>query len=325
MQVRKYPIPERDLSLRVNIYEMNIDKDQVTVLIPTLNEEPTIGDLIRRFKARGFSDILVIDGKSSDKTRDIATDQGAMVITQTGKGKGNAFIQAVSLLKKPYVLLLDGDGTYEPDDAETMLSPLLMGYDQTIGNRLIQENYSSFHRLNLTGNHILNWLFKVAHGRYLYDILSGYRAFTLSSLKKMHLHEEGFGIETEISSEAVKNNNRIAIIPVKYGVRVGSVTKLDPLHDGLKIGRTIYRLAKLNNPLFYFGFIGIFISLAGLLIGVYIVTEWLRNIDHIPLTILSVMLIIVGLQIFMFGIQSDMLLAYQREMLHEIEEIRRER
>lgn len=303
---------------------MDIEKDQVCVLIPTLNEEPTIGGLIHRFFELGYSDILVIDGKSSDKTQEIATAAGARVVVQTGKGKGNAFIQALSVLEKPYILLLDGDGTYDPEDAIHLLSPLLMGHDQSIGNRLVQDNYGSFHRLNLTGNRILNWLFKVAHGRYLYDILSGYRAFTLSSLKRMHLYEEGFGIETEISSEAVKNKDRIAVIPVKYGVRVGTVTKLDPIHDGIKIGRTIYRLAKLNNPIFYFGLIGALITLSGGVMGVYIISEWFKKIDHIPLTILSMMLVIAGLQIFMFGIQSDMLLAYQREMLHEIQNLREE-
>jgi len=306
------------------MYMMDIEKDQVCVLIPTLNEEPTIGDLIQRFLDLGYTDILVIDGKSSDRTREIAASSGARVVVQTGKGKGNAFIQALTLLEKPYILLLDGDGTYDPADAVSLLNPLLMGYDQSIGNRLGQENIESFHRLNLTGNRILNWLFKVAHGRYLYDILSGYRAFTLSSLRRMHLYEEGFGIETEISSEAVKNKDRIAVIPVKYGVRVGTVTKLDPIHDGIKIGRTIYRLAKLNNPIFYFGMIGALITLAGVIMGVYIISEWFRKIDHIPLTILSMMLVIAGLQIFMFGIQSDMLLAYQREMLHEIQNLREE-
>ena len=224
------------------MYMMDIEKDQVCVLIPTLNEEPTIGGLIRRFLELGYRDILVIDGKSSDSTREIATAAGARVVIQTGKGKGNAFIQALTMLEKPYILLLDGDGTYDPEEAVELLNPLLVGYDQSIGNRLGQENIESFHRLNLTGNRILNWLFKVAHGRYLYDILSGYRAFTLSSLRRMHLYEEGFGIETEISSEAVKNKDRIAVIPVKYGVRVGTVTKLDPIHDGIKIGRTIYGL-----------------------------------------------------------------------------------
>ena len=137
----------------------------------------------------------------------------------------------------------------------------------------------------------------------------------------MKLTEEGFGIETEISSEAVKNNNKISVIPVKYGVRVGSDTKLDPIHDGLKIGRTIYRLGKMNNPMFYFGFIGLAVFLLGACIGVYVVLDWFKEINHIPLTILTVALIIVGLQIFMFGIQTDMMLAYQREMIQEIQNL----
>jgi len=206
-----------------------------------------------------------------------------------------------------------------------LVLPLLSGYDQTLGNRLIPSNHVSFNRLNLTGNRILNWLFKISHGRYLYDILTGYRAFTLASLQRMRLYEEGFGIETEISSESVRNDDKVAIVPVSYGVRIGSDTKLDPIHDGIKIGRTIYRLAKLNNPMFYFGLIGLIFLLAGGGIGIYIVYEWLLKIDHIPLTILSVTLIIVGIQIVMFGIQADIQLANQREFLHEIQKLRKEK
>ena len=75
---------------------MEIKKDQVTVLIPTLNEEPTIGDLIRRFFELGYSDILVIDGNRTEKTQDIATQTGARVILQKGQGKGTAFNQAIT-------------------------------------------------------------------------------------------------------------------------------------------------------------------------------------------------------------------------------------
>lgn len=304
---------------------MVFSKDQVCILIPTLNEEPTIGPLIKRFKELGYYNIWVIDGNSSDRTREIAKEEDAKVVVQKGKGKGDALIQVIEILTDPYIVLIDGDGTYDPTDAEALIVPLLSGYQQSIGNRLIKENQITFHRLNLTGNHILNWLFKVAHGRYLYDILSGYRAFTLTSLKRMRLYEEGFGIETEISAESVKNEDKIAIVPVKYGIRVGTDTKLDPIHDGLKIGRTIYRLAKHNNPMFYFGVIGVIFALIGAFIGIYIIYEWFLNIDHVPLTILSVTLVIVGLQIFMFGVQSDMLLAYQREMLNEIQNLKKER
>ncbi|MCA1916857.1 S-layer glycoprotein N-glycosyltransferase AglJ [Methanospirillum hungatei] len=304
---------------------MEVPREQVCVLIPTLNEEPTIGPLIQKFHNAGYYDILVIDGNSTDNTRDKAHQAGANVIIQKGKGKGAAFIQAIEHISKPYVILIDGDNTYDPADADALVLPLLSGYDQTLGNRLIPSNHVSFNRLNLTGNRILNWLFKISHGRYLYDILTGYRAFTLASLQRMRLYEEGFGIETEISSESVRNDDKVAIVPVSYGVRIGSDTKLDPFHDGIKIGRTIYRLAKLNNPMFYFGLIGLIFLLAGAGIGIYIVYEWLLKIDHIPLTILSVTLIIVGIQIVMFGIQADIQLANQREFLHEIQKLRKEK
>lgn len=304
---------------------MEVPREQVCVLIPTLNEEPTIGPLIQKFHNAGYYDILVIDGNSTDNTRDKAYQAGAKVIIQKGKGKGAAFIQAIEHISKPYVILIDGDNTYDPADADALVLPLLSGYDQTLGNRLIPSNHVSFNRLNLTGNRILNWLFKISHGRYLYDILTGYRAFTLASLQRMRLYEEGFGIETEISSESVRNDDKVAIVPVSYGVRIGSDTKLDPIHDGIKIGRTIYRLAKLNNPMFYFGLIGLIFLLAGGGIGIYIVYEWLLKIDHIPLTILSVTLIIVGIQIVMFGIQADIQLANQREFLHEIQKLRKEK
>ncbi|PWR74996.1 S-layer glycoprotein N-glycosyltransferase AglJ [Methanospirillum stamsii] len=304
---------------------MEIPREQVCILIPTLNEEPTIGSLIKNFLKTGYSDILVIDGNSTDNTRKIATESGARVIIQDGKGKGAAFIQAIKYLSKPYVILIDGDNTYDPEDADFLVEPLLSGHDQVIGNRLIRSNNAAFNRLNLFGNRVLNWLFQVGHGSYLYDLLTGYRSFTLESLQRMRLYEEGFGIETEISSEAVRNDDRIAIIPVKYGVRVGTETKLDPVHDGIKIARTIYRLAKMNNPMFYFGIIGLTFLVSGGLIGIYIVLDWFKNIDHLPLTILTMMLVIVGIQVIMFGIQSDIQLANQREFIKEIRRLRREK
>ena len=87
----------------------------------------------------------------------------------------------------------------------------------------------------------------------------------------------------------------------------------------MKIITTIYRLAKVNNPIFYFGLMGILLSLAGMGVGVYVVMEWLKGINHIPMTILTLLLIMVGFEIFMFGVISDILLAFHREILHEIQ------
>ncbi|WP_292384686.1 S-layer glycoprotein N-glycosyltransferase AglJ [Methanoculleus sp. UBA430] len=300
---------------------MNIEHDEVCIFIPTLNEAPTIAELVGEFRERGFQHILVMDGNSTDGTPEIARSAGAVVRTQAGKGKGNAIIEAVEIIDRPYVLMLDGDGTYSPDDAERMLDPLGRGFDHVIGDRLAEPDGGAFTRLNLLGNQLLNLMFRIAHGRDLSDILSGYRAFTLHSIRQMTLREAGFEIETEMAVEAVRHGQRIAVVPVSYLARPGTVTKLNPLQDGARIFSTIYRLAKMNNPIFYFGIIGLFISLVGGVIGVYVVLEWLRNIEHLPLTILTVLLITIGFQIFMFGVISDMLLGFHRETTRQIEQL----
>ncbi len=298
---------------------MKFSKDEVCILIPTLNEGPTIGNVVREFKAQGYNNILVMDGKSTDNTVKSAREAGANVRTQSGKGKGNAIIEAFEVIEQQYILMLDGDGTYSAKDAEKMLTPLFLGFDQVIGDRLINAEEGSFSRLNLFGNHMLNLLFKVAHSRDLHDILSGYRAFTKLGVQQMHLRERGFEIETEISVEAVRNGQRIMVVPIKYLRRPGSGTKLSPFHDGIKIVSTIYRLARTNNPMFYFGMMGAFTSLLGVLTGIYVVLEWFRHIEHIPLTILTVLLIVVGIEIFMFGMISDMVLVFHREIVREIQ------
>ncbi len=295
------------------------DKDRVCVLIPTLNEAPTIGGVILEFRQLGYENILVIDGQSSDGTRAAAESAGARVAVQTGRGKGNAVIEAFGMIADPYILMIDGDGTYSPADADKMVGLLSEGADQVIGDRLTAENRASFSRLNYAGNQLLNRLFKIAHDRYLSDILSGYRAFSLAAVRQMQLKEAGFGIETEISAEAVRNNHDVRVVPVSYKKRSGTKTKLNPFHDGIKISSTIYRLAKMSNPLFYFGLIGIVIMVVGLFVGVYVLFEWFRAIDHIPLTILTVLLIVIGFQIFMFGVITDMMLAYHRELVREIQ------
>ncbi len=298
---------------------MKFNKDEVCILIPTLNEGPTIGNVVREFKAQGYNSILVMDGKSTDNTVKNAREAGATVKTQSGSGKGNAIMEAFEIIEQPYILMLDGDGTYSARDAEKMLTPLFLGFDQVIGDRLINAEEGSFSRMNLFGNHMLNLLFKVAHSRDLHDILSGYRAFTKLAVQQMHLKEHGFEIETEISVEAVRNGQRIMVVPIKYLRRPGTATKLSPFHDGIKIVSTIYRLARVNNPMFYFGIMGVFTSILGILTGIYVVLEWFSGVEHIPLTILTVLLIVVGIEIFMFGMISDMLLVFHREIIRELQ------
>ncbi len=299
---------------------MDINREQVCVLIPTLNEAPTVGEVIQEFREVGYPHILVIDGNSTDGTVSIAQKEGAEVHTQTTNGKGNAIIEALSLITLPFVLMIDGDGTYSAMDADRMVAPLFEGHQHVIGER---TGVAAFSRLNRMGNRLINNLFKMAHGRYLSDILSGYRAFTLESIRQMHLREGGFEIETEMAVQAMKNNQQIAVVPVQYGVRQGTRTKLKPFQDGFRIIRAIYRLARVNNPLFYFGLIGGILFAGGAITGVYVILEWLRDIEHLPLTILTLLLMTLGFEMVMFGVIGDMMLAFHREIQLEIQDIRR--
>jgi glycosyltransferase (TIGR04182 family) len=299
-----------------------VNSADVCILIPTLNEAATIGQLIKDFNKEGFSNILVIDGNSRDGTKQNAEVEGAKVVLQTGKGKGQAIIQAFSLINSSYVVMVDGDGTYLAREAHSLLEPILEGRaDHVIGNRL--ENYSpgAFTKLNLVGNRLINMLFDLAYGAHLNDILSGYRAFTLQSVRELELNKTGFEIETEISVECVLKEQIVEEVPVTYLPRSEKgMTKLNPLKDGFRISSTIYRLAKVHNPMFYFGMIGSLFILAGILTGVFVIIEWLQGITHTPLTVLTALLFIIGLQMFIFGMLSDLIVVLHRQTISLIQE-----
>jgi|SRR5271157_376243 len=295
-------------------------KDNVSILIPTLNEGKTIADLVARFKKLGYEDILVIDGNSADDTVSKARAAGARVVIQNGKGKGTAIQQAFNLIDRDITVMIDGDGTYLPEEVEKLIEPIASGTaDHVMGNRFANYEKGAFTRLNLLGNKILNSIFNLDFRVRLEDILTGYRAFDKKAIRIMDLNQSGFGIEAELTVESIKKELRIIEVPITYRARaVGAPTKLNPLEDGFKIGYTIYKLGKTYNPMLYLSLIGAFFVLAGLIVGIYVTYDWFHGINHLPLTILTAVLTITGVQIFIFGYLSDMIVQTQREMLREL-------
>lgn len=295
--------------------------EDVCILIPTLNEAGSIGKVIAEFRDLGFSNILVIDGHSTDGTVGIAEAAGARVVTQSGTGKGQAMVEAFDLIKEKYIVLVDGDGTYLSREVRGLLEPLQRGKaDHVIGNRFGNLKTGALNRLNMIGNRMINLFFGVIYGVRLRDILSGYRAFTRECVQTLDLSMTGFEIEAEITIQSVKKGLAIVEVPITYMPRSGGTrTKLSPLRDGLKIVLTIYRMAKTENPLFYFGLIGSVFGVVGFIIGLRVVQDWLCcRIEHIPLTILTAILIIVGFQLFLMGIQGDMVASMHREIVREL-------
>jgi glycosyltransferase (TIGR04182 family) len=296
----------------------------VCVLIPTFNEAATIGSLIDSFIEQGYTNVLVVDGRSTDNTQDIAAQHGARVVEQRRSGKGQAVREGIEYIDSPYVLLIDGDATYDPADADRLIEPLIEGRaEHVIGDRFADMDDRAMGRLNRFGNRIINSAFTIVHGRDFGDILSGYRAFTRESIERFSLSADGFTIETELAVACVKHRVRTAVIPISYYPRPNkSETNLNPFRDGGRIIHALYSLARRNNPVFYFGSVGSVSILVGIVIGVFVGYDWYANhISHEALAVVSAFAILLGVQLFMFGVLSDMVIAVNREHTRQLEEL----
>jgi dolichol-phosphate mannosyltransferase len=299
------------------------DYDDVCVLLPTMDEVETVARVVGAFREAGIENVLVVDGGSTDGTQAAARDAGARVVVQSGRGKGQAVREAVrDHISATYVLMADADATYDAADAEAMLDPLLAGEaDHVIGNRFADMRPGAMTRLNRIGNRVINLAFRTIHGEGYRDILSGYRAFTRESFLRLHLTADGFGVETEMAVECVKNQVPVAVVPVTYRERPGgSATNLHPIRDGGVIFLELYRKAKTNNPLFYFGSIGAVSTAAGAVMTGYVLYEWfLFRITHEIIAIGAVGAAILGIQLLIFGVLADMILSLHREQEARLE------
>ncbi|AGK62045.1 glycosyltransferase, TIGR04182 family [Archaeoglobus sulfaticallidus PM70-1] len=301
-----------------------MDLDRVCVIIPTLNEEEAIGHTIDEFKKEGFNNIFVIDGNSTDRTREIARKKGAKVEVQSGKGKGQAVAEAFKLVDSDVIILVDGDGTYPAKDAKKLLDPIFKDVaDHVVGNRLKNYEKGAFTRLNLFGNKIINFIFRLFYGVELYDILSGYRALRKELYKSVELQKRGFEVETELTVETISKGFRMVEVPIEYRKR-GGKTKLNPLKDGWRIVSTIYNLLPRYSPgrhMYPFGLIMLFL---GFITGIYVVYEWFHRITHSLLAILTTLLIIAGIQVIIFGFIADVVFKINAEIRRDLILLREE-
>ncbi|MFB6114211.1 MAG: S-layer glycoprotein N-glycosyltransferase AglJ, partial [Halodesulfurarchaeum sp.] len=245
-----------------------------------------------------------------------------------GTGKGQAVREGLDHVldetDAEYVLMLDGDGTYRPDQADRLLEPLRAGEaEHVIGNRFADMESGAMTRFNRFGNWLFNAAFARVHGTDLEDILSGYRAFTRESAQKMHLTAQGFGIETEMAVECVRRDVPVDVVPITYQARpAGSAPNLHPLTDGGRILYTLYSLAKTTNPMFYFGSVGSIATGIGVLLGAYVGYEWFaRGISHEVIAILATLAILFGGQLIIFGFLADLMVTLHEEQLRRFEDL----
>jgi len=226
-------------------------KDQVTVVIPTLNEEAAIGPLIEEVKSQGFDKIIVADGYSQDRTAQVASGFGADVLMQHGRGKAGALLTAFRAVPTPYLVVLDGDASYDPSDLQKFL-PLLGDYDFVKGVREKNENMSGLHKF---GNSVITRTFDLLFGTFIGDVCSGMYMIKTDKVKDLHLEKHPLTVEQEIAAELVLSSGAITTVPINYRKRMGGVSKTNTWRQGFRDLVTNFDLARSYNPVFLFSFL----------------------------------------------------------------------
>lgn len=233
---------------------MSVSQPEILIILPTLNEEPTIGRVIDEIPRKTLEEkgyrvrLLVVDGNSTDRTREIAREKGASVVIERRRGKGIAMSRALNLAEADFVFMLDADYTYPAGYIPDMLK-LLESCQTVIGSRMRgRRERGAMSRLNLVGNYLLSLIATVFYRKRISDVCSGFWGFRGEVVKNLSFQATAFDLEAEIFSQLARRGYKIAEIPIDYRKR-SSPPKLRSLRDGTRIGwalitRRFHRLEK---------------------------------------------------------------------------------
>jgi glycosyltransferase involved in cell wall biosynthesis len=221
---------------------------RICVILPTLNEEEGITEIINDIPNPLVNKIIVVDGYSSDRTVELVKQchKPACDIElkyQQGKGKGMAFqsfLNSFDLNSQDVYVMLDADCTYDPKEIRSMVEPIVNDEaDVVMGNRFESENLKEIMPFTtFLGNKLLTFFSKILYFKDPKDVCTGYWAFSRDFIKKIRIKAKDFDLEANLFTEAVKHGFRIKPVTINYRKRVGK-NKLRKYHAFVIISRLI--------------------------------------------------------------------------------------
>lgn len=201
---------------------------KTVVIIPALNEERSIGQVIGDIPRDLVTEIVVVDNGSTDSTAQVASDSGATVIDEGRMGYGQACLAGISYIKSSsympdIIVFLDGDYSDYPQEIKDLISPITEdGYDLVIGSRTIGERQKgALLPQALVGNYVATRLIKLFYGVSFTD-LGPFRAIRYDKLLSLGMRDRTFGWTVEMQIKAAKKGLRCAEVPVSYRKRIGA-------------------------------------------------------------------------------------------------------
>lgn len=204
-----------------------IAQPQVAVIIPALNEENSIGDVVHGIKSQNWSEppcIIVADNGSTDRTVEQALAAGAIIVSEPKRGYGAACLAGISAAPPAtnIFLFMDGDGADVPEEGPALIKPLTSGAaDLVIGSRALgQKQTGAMTFPQQFGNWLATRLVWLIWGTRMTD-LGPFRAIRADALDRLNMADRDFGWTVEMQVKAVQQNMRITERPANYRRRVG--------------------------------------------------------------------------------------------------------
>ena len=281
---------------------------KIAVLLPCYNEETTIAKVIADFrKVLPEAEIHVYDNNSTDRSRELAAEAGAMVRPVPQQGKGFVVRKMFQEIEADCYLMVDSDDTYPAEAAPDLIAPILSGEaDMVTGDRLSTTYYDvnprKFHNF---GNSLVCFLIRLLFRHQVSDVMTGYRAFSRRFVKNCPILFSGFELETEMTLYVLDRRLPFREIPVTYRDRPeGSVSKLNTVSDGFRVLKTIFLLLSNYRPLFFYGLLGVAALLVSVCFFVPVLLEFLHTgaVPRYPTLFCAISLATIGVLLIGCGL-----------------------
>lgn len=224
---------------------------KIVVIIPAFNEENAVGKVVKDIPKEWIEEIVVVDNNSTDRTREAAEQEGALVLDQPIKGYGNACLKGIEYVKskalKPEIIVfLDADYSDYPEQLPDLVKPILNEeMHMVIGSRALGDREGGSMTIpQIFGNWLATRLIKLFYGVHFTD-LGPFRAIRWESLMELNMQDKTFGWTVEMQVKAAKMKMNCSEVPMTYRNRIGkskvSGTVYGTVMAGYKILYTIFK------------------------------------------------------------------------------------
>jgi len=302
---------------------------KLIIQIPCYNEENTLPQTVKDLPTfiSGIDEIeyLIINDGSTDNTVSVASELGIhhVVCFKQNKGLASGFmagIDACLRLGADIIVNTDADNQYFGEDIAKLVKPILEGrYDVVVGSRPIDET-EHFSKNKKLFQHLGSWVVRKASNTSIPDAPSGFRAYSRKAAMKLNvMNEYTYTLETII--QAGQNKIAITSTPIRTNNETRKSRLFKSMHGYIKRSAvTIIRAYMMYSPLRFFSMIGSSIFAVGLIIAIrfLILFSQGNGRGHIQSLILSTVLLLLGFQTIIMGLQAD-LIASNRKLLEDIQ------